>query len=80
MTIIKLTYSHPHDKFRTVTVLGDPNGIFDLYGRLTAAPFEYPSHGVGQIRLTNLDGHPIDPTKGRDEVLCVSTELSRNVG
>jgi hypothetical protein len=79
MTLIKLTYSHPTDQFITVTVLGDPKGIFDLYFRLKQANPEYSSHGFSNIKLSNLDGHPIDASVGIGEAICNTTQLSKNV-
>jgi hypothetical protein len=75
--VIKLTYSKPSDEFDTITVLGSEAGIFDLWFRLTNANPEYPSHGVDKIRITNLDGHAIDPTKGINEAYRAATELGR---
>ena len=75
--MIKLTYAKPGDEFDRITVLGSETGIFDLWFRLTHANPEYPSHGVENIKITNLDGRVIDPTKGINEAYCVATELGR---
>jgi hypothetical protein len=75
--MIKLTYAKPGDEFDRVTVLGSEKGIFDLWFRLTHANPEYPSHGVEHIRITNLDGYVIDPTKGINEAYRAATDLGR---
>jgi hypothetical protein len=75
--MIKLTYSKPGDEFDTITVLGSEAGIFDLWFRLTHANPEYKSHGVENIKITNLDGHPIDPTKGITNAFSFGTDLGR---
>jgi hypothetical protein len=75
--MIKLTYSKPGDEFDTVTVLGSEAGIFDLWFRLTNANPEYPSHGVEKIRISNLDGYPIDPTQGITAAYRDATELGK---
>jgi hypothetical protein len=77
--MIKLTYAKPGDEFDRLTVLGTEAGIFDLWFRLTRANPEYPSHnhGVENLRITNLDGYAIDPTKGIRETYRVGTELGR---
>ena len=74
--MLKLTYSHPNDEFQTITVLGDARGIFDLWFRLSQATPEYKSHGVGKIKVRNLDGYEIDMTKGIDNAICARTSLS----
>lgn len=75
--MIKLTCARPRDEFDRVTVLGTEAGIFDLWFRLTHANPEFPSHGVETIRITSLDDHAIDPTKGIREAYRVGTELDR---
>jgi hypothetical protein len=77
--MIKLTYSKPGDEFDCVTVIGSAAGIFDLWFRLTHANPEYPTHGVENIRMTNLDGYPIDPTKGIHQAYQADSDLGRSL-
>ena len=47
----KLTYSKKIDEFETVTVLGSPDGIQDLYYLLLECDH------IEKITLSNLDGY-----------------------
>jgi hypothetical protein len=72
--MIRLTYSKASDEFATVTVIGNEAGIFDLWKRLKNSPTDE----IQNVRLTNLDGHPIDPTKGLHAVMSQGTDLGRS--
>ncbi len=54
--LIKLTYNRKSDRFQTVTVIGDPEGIRDLYWQLTHNYAPQDGTAIGDIRVTNLDG------------------------
>jgi hypothetical protein len=75
--MLKLTYSIPQDEFQTVTVLGSPEGIFDLWFRLKEVDPKYPTHGFASIKVHNLDGGEIDMRKGLRNAVCSATGLSR---
>ena len=54
--MIKLTYTRKIDKFQTVTVLGDADGIRDLYWQLTHNYKPQDGTEIGSIRISDLDG------------------------
>ena len=54
--MLKLTYNKKDDPFQYVTVLGDPEGIRDLYWQLTHNYQPLDGTGIGEIKITNLDG------------------------
>ena len=54
--MLKLTYSRRRDKFQTVTVLGDVDGIRDLYWQLTYNYKARDGTAIYNIKITNLDG------------------------
>lgn len=60
--MLKLTYTRARDEFQTVTVLGDPAGIRDLYWQLThnyqaqAQVGYFDGSKIGTVKITNLDG------------------------
>lgn len=54
--MLKLTYSRKSDEFQTVTVLGDEQGIRDLYWQLTHNYKAKDGTAIGDIRVTDLDG------------------------
>lgn len=55
--MLKLTYTKKRDRFQEVTVLGDPEGIRDLYWQLTANHVCKDWTGIEIVIVTNLDGH-----------------------
>ena len=75
--MLKLTYSLPNDKFRTVTVLGDAEGLFDLRFRLMQARPEYDSHAAANIKITTITGIEVEVTKGIQEMYAYDEPLSR---
>ena len=54
--MLKLTYSRKSDKFQTVTVIGDAEGIRDLFWQLTHNYKPVDGTEIGSIKITNLDG------------------------
>lgn len=54
--LLKLTYSRASDQHQTVTVLGDPDGIRDLYWQLTHNYKPIDGTAIGNIEVRNLDG------------------------
>ena len=54
--MLKLTYTRKSDEFQTVTVLGDAEGIRDLYWQLTHNYKAQDGTEIGCIRITDLDG------------------------
>jgi hypothetical protein len=75
--MLKLTYSLPNDKFRTVTVLGDAEGLFDLWFRLMQARPEHDSHAAANLRITTLSGVEVNPSQGIRELFVYDEPLSR---
>lgn len=55
--MLKLTYSRKSDPFQAVTVIGDAEGIRDLYWQLTRNYAPRDGTEIGEIKITNLDGH-----------------------
>lgn len=53
--MLKLSYYRMDDPFKYVTLLGDPEGIRDLYWQLTHKSWTGCSE-IGEIKITNLDG------------------------
>jgi hypothetical protein len=61
--MLKLEYRRKRDKHQTVTLLGSPKGIADLYWQLTHNYSDIPDGtGICDIKITNLDG--ADVTNG----------------
>lgn len=60
--MLKLTYTRKNDKYQSVTVLGDAMGIRDLYWQLTHNYFAQDGTAIGNIKVTNLDGHDCTDT------------------
>ncbi len=55
--MLKLEYARIRDRHQTVTVLGSPKGIADLYWQLTHNYTDMPDGTeIGFIKITNLDG------------------------
>lgn len=54
--MLKLTYARKSDEFQTVTVLGDAEGIRDLYWQLTHNYKPQDGTAIGCVRITDLDG------------------------
>ena len=75
--MLKLTYSIPQHEFQTVSVLGSPEGIFDLWFRLKEVDPKYLTHGFAYIKVHNLDGGEIDMHKGLRNAIRSATDLSR---
>ena len=57
--MLKLKYTKQKDKFQTVTVLGDSEGIRDLYWQLTKNYRCDDGTCIGEIRVLNLDGDDV---------------------
>lgn len=75
--MIQLRYSLPHDKYQTVTVLGDAKGIWDLWWRLTNVAKDNKQSAVTDIKITNLNGIELDPRRGMDECWAYDMPLSK---
>lgn len=73
--MLKLTYGPVSDPYRTVTLMGDVRGIFDLWFRLEADKDL-------TVRVTNLDGHAVDPSEGHgiNAFYTCATVFSSNMG
>jgi hypothetical protein len=56
MSLLKLIYSRASDPFETVTLLGDPKGIRDLYWQLTHNYMPQDGTAIGSIKVNNLEG------------------------
>jgi len=54
--MLKLTYTRKSDQFQTVTVLGDAEGIRDLYWQLTHNYKAQDGTEIGSIDVFDLDG------------------------
>jgi hypothetical protein len=54
--MLKLTYTRKNDEFQIVTVLGDAEGIRDLYWQLTHNYKAQDGTEIGVISVTDLDG------------------------
>lgn len=74
--MLKLTYSIPGDKYQTVTVLGNVQGIYDLWFRLSNSVAAIKAHGVGNIEITDLDGNLRNPEKGLNSMVGLDTVMS----
>ena len=76
--MLKLIYTRKSDKFQTVTLLGDADGIRDLYWQLTHNYKAQDGTEIGSIEIFNLDG-----IKCTGQVLTnphgVATRLSTNL-
>lgn len=54
--MLKLSYSRKSDPYQTVTVLGDYDGIRDLYWQLTHNYKAQDGTEIGFITVSDLDG------------------------
>jgi hypothetical protein len=75
--MFKLTYSLPNDEYQTVTVLGDAQGLWDLWWRLSRANPENPNDVAANLKITSLSGADLDPGKGIAELIRHDVGLSR---
>lgn len=57
--MLQLKYTKKRDKFQTATVLGDPEGIRDLYWQLTKNYTCSDGTCIGDISVINLDGDDV---------------------
>ena len=76
--MLKLTYSRKSNEFVTVTVLGDSEGIRDLYWQLTHNYKATDGTEIGKIVVTNLDGDSVDNPMFNPH--AEATYLSKNMG
>ena len=60
--MLQLKYTKRRDKFQTVTVLGDPEGIRDLYWQLTRNYGCSDGTCIGDIQVLNLTGEDVTET------------------
>ena len=56
MSLLKLTYTRKKDRFQGVTVIGDPEGIRDLYWQLTHNYKAQDGAEIGSVTIYDLDG------------------------
>lgn len=75
--MLKLTYSLPHDKFQTVTILGDAKGLCDLYWRLTNANPKNENDAASNIKIHTLSGIELNPCLGINEFFINDKPLSQ---
>ena len=54
--MLKLTYARKRDRFQTVTVLGDAEGIRDLFWQLTHNYKAQDGTGIGAVQVFDLCG------------------------
>ena len=79
MGMVKLTYTRASDRGVSVTVLGDPAGIADLYWQLTNNYSDITDGtGIGDIKVTTLDGDDVTDTFLHDR-FGNTTRLSVNL-
>lgn len=57
--MLQLKYSKQRDEFQTVTLLGDPEGIRDLYWQLTKNYTCNDGTGISNVRVLNLEGEDV---------------------
>jgi hypothetical protein len=74
--MLKLTYTYKNDKSNTVTLLGDAEGIRDLYWQLTKNYKAADGTEIGAIKVTDLDGFEIEKHLIMIEPHTYSTTLS----
>ena len=73
--MLKLTYSRVNDEFATVTVLGDAEGIRDLYWKLTT---NCNKDSIGKVTVSDLDGYALSEKIIFTNPHGVKTRLSKN--
>jgi hypothetical protein len=76
--MLKLTYNRKSDKFQTVTVLGSPEGIRDLYWQLTHNYVAQDGTAIDKIIVSNLDGTIISPTDFQPHPWADATQMTRH--
>ncbi len=54
--MLKLTYTRASDRFQEVTLLGDAEGIRDLYWQLTHNYKAQDGTAIGSIKVSDLNG------------------------
>jgi hypothetical protein len=57
--MLKLTYFKANDKFQFVTVIGDAEGIRDLYWQLTRNYKSTDGSRIADVKITTLDGQNV---------------------
>jgi hypothetical protein len=74
--MLKLTYNRKNARFKYVTVLGDPQGIWDVYWQLTHNYQPQDGTEIGEIRITNLDGVELNTKEFLSNPFSQMTHLS----
>jgi hypothetical protein len=77
--ILKLTYSRKSDEFQKVTLLGDAEGIRDLFWQLTHNYHPVDGTEVGEIEISNLEGTVISHQDLLRKPFVCSTYLSHGL-
>ena len=57
--LLQLKYTKQVDEFQTVTILGNQEGIRDLYWQLTKNCMCFDGTGIKDIHVLNLEGEDI---------------------
>jgi hypothetical protein len=71
-----LEYNFKIDKFLFVKVMGDADGIYNLYWQLTRCYKACDSNEIDSIKVKDLEGNQIDMNKGISYIRSLSTHLS----
>ena len=77
--MLRLIYTRARDKFQEVSVLGDADGIRDLYWQLTQNYNAIDGTAIGSIRILNLDGDVLDIKSFFARPYAWDTKLSKNM-
>jgi hypothetical protein len=72
-----LEYNLKRDEFLYVKVLGDVDGICNLYWQLTHNYKAQDGNAIGEIVVKDLEGNRVEMDKGKDYVFSRETQMSR---
>lgn len=71
-----LEYNFKRDKYQFVKLLGDADGIFNLYWQLTRNYCASDGTAIDEIIVKDMEGHYIDMNMGISYIRSQGTQLS----
>lgn len=81
MSLLRLTYNRANDGFEQYSFISDPYAIWDLWWQLTRNYQCSDGTKIGDVVVTNLDGHVLDMNNiSRAQTFAYATNLYDNRG
>ena len=77
--MLKLDYNKKANSYQWVSVIGDADGIRDLYWQLTRNHHPHDGVAIGEVEVSNLDGRILTEDEILQKPHVYSTALSRGL-